>query len=74
MPKLKDGGDQVIGHLGYEVDDLEDAKAEARHAEGSSCRGRIRETDEVRWIFTTPETTFGLTLHLMEHKGRGTGA
>src|SRR5205807_9773421 len=28
MPKLKDGETAVIGHLGYEVDDLEDAKAE----------------------------------------------
>jgi len=32
------------------------------------------ETDEVRSIFTAPETTFGVTLHLMEYKGRGTGA
>ena len=26
MPKLKDGETAVVGHLGYEVDDLEDAK------------------------------------------------
>jgi hypothetical protein len=29
------------------------------------------ETDEVRSIFTTSETTFGVALHLMEHKNRG---
>jgi methylmalonyl-CoA/ethylmalonyl-CoA epimerase len=27
MPKLEDGETAVVGHLGYEVDDLEDAKA-----------------------------------------------
>jgi hypothetical protein len=29
------------------------------------------ETDEVRSIFTAPETTFGVTLHLMEYKAAG---
>jgi hypothetical protein len=28
----------------------------------------------VRWIFTAPETTFGMTLQFMEHKDRGTDA
>ena len=72
MPKLKDGETAVIGHLGYEVDDLEDAKAELTRR-GVVLQGEF-ETDEVRSIFTAPETTFGVTLHLMEHKGRGTGA
>ena len=72
MPKLKDGETAVIGHLAYEVDDLEDTKAELTR------RGVVLEgegkTDEVHWIFTAPQTTFGVTLQLMEHKGRGTGA
>jgi methylmalonyl-CoA/ethylmalonyl-CoA epimerase len=72
MPKLKDGETAVIGHLAYEVDDLEDTKAELTR------RGVVLEgegkTDEVHWIFTAPQTTFGLTLQFMEHKGRGTGA
>ena len=32
------------------------------------------KTDEVHMIFTAPQTTFGVTLQLMEHKGRGKGA
>jgi hypothetical protein len=32
------------------------------------------ETDEVHFIFTVPQTTFGVTLQLMEHKGTGRGA
>ena len=72
MPKLKDGETAVIGHLGYEVDDLEDAKAELTRR-GVVLQGEF-ETDEVRSIFTAPQTTFGVTLHLMEHKGRGKGA
>jgi len=72
MPKLKDGETAVIGHLAYEVDDLEDTKAELTR------RGIVLEgegkTDEVHWIFTAPQTTFGVTLQLMEYKGRGTGA
>jgi methylmalonyl-CoA/ethylmalonyl-CoA epimerase len=71
MPKLKDGETAVIGHIAYEVDDLEDTKAELTR------RGVVLEgegkTDEVHWIFTAPQTTFGLTLQFMEHKGRGTG-
>ena len=72
MPKLKDGETAVIGHLGYEVDDLEDAKAELTRR-GVILQGEY-ETDDVHFIFTAPETTFGVTLHLMEYKGRGTGA
>jgi methylmalonyl-CoA/ethylmalonyl-CoA epimerase len=72
MPKLKDGETAVIGHLGYEVDDLEDAKAELT-SRGVVLQGEF-ETDEVRSIFTAPETTFGVTLHLMEYKGRRTGS
>ena len=72
MPKLKDGETAVIGHFGIEVDDLEDAKAELTRR-GVVLEGEV-ETDEVRFIFTAPQTTFGVTLQLMEHKGRGTGA
>src|ERR1700752_210765 len=71
MPKLKDGEAAVFGHLGYEVDDLEDAKT-ALTRRGGGLQGEF-ETDEVRSVFTAPETTFGVALHLMEHKGRGTG-
>ena len=71
MPKLKDGETAVFGHLGYEVDDLEDTKAELTRR-GVVLQGEGK-TDEVHWIFTAPETTFGVTLHLMEHKGRRTG-
>jgi hypothetical protein len=28
----------------------------------------------VHWIFTAPQTTFGLILQFTEQKGRGTGA
>ena len=72
MPKLEDGETAVIGHVGIEVDDLEDTKAELTRR-GVALEGE-GETDEVRWIFTAPQTTFGVTLQLMEHKGRGTGA
>jgi methylmalonyl-CoA/ethylmalonyl-CoA epimerase len=72
MPRLKDGETAVIGHFGIEVDDLEDAKAELTRR-GVALEGEL-DTDEVRFIFTAPETTFGVTLQLMEHKGRGTGA
>jgi len=72
MPKLKDGETAVIGHFGIEVNDLEDAKAELTRR-GVLLEGEV-ETDEVHSIFTVPETTFGVTLQLMEHKGRGTGA
>ena len=71
MPKLKDGETAVFGHLGLEVDDLEDAKAELA-GRGVVLQGEY-ETDDLHYIFTAPETTFGVTLHLMEHKGRGTG-
>jgi methylmalonyl-CoA/ethylmalonyl-CoA epimerase len=72
MPKLKDGETAVIGHFGVEVDDLEDAKAELTRR-GVVLEGEV-ETDEAHFIFTAPQTTFGVTLQLMEHKGRGTGA
>jgi len=72
MPKLKDGETAVIGHFGIEVDDLEDATAELTRR-GVILEGEV-ETDEVHFIFTAPQTTFGVTLQLMEHKGRGTGA
>jgi methylmalonyl-CoA/ethylmalonyl-CoA epimerase len=71
MPKLEDGETAVIGHFGIEVDDLEDTKAELRRR-GVVLEGEV-ETDEVRWIFTAPQTTFGVTLQLMEHKRRGMG-
>ena len=72
MPKLEGGETAVIGHFGIEVDDLEDAKAELTRR-GVVLEGEV-ETDEVRFIFTAPQTTFGVTLQLMEHKGRGRGA
>jgi len=71
MPKLKDGETAVIGHFGIEVDDLDDAKAELTRR-GVVLEGEV-ETDDVRFIFTAPKTTFGVALQLMEHKGRGTG-
>jgi methylmalonyl-CoA/ethylmalonyl-CoA epimerase len=72
MPKLADGETAVIGHFGIEVDDLEDTKAELTRR-GVALEGEF-ETDEVHFIFTAPQTTFGVTLQLMQHKGRGTGA
>ncbi len=72
MPKLEQGETAVIGHFGIEVDDLDDAIAELTRR-GVALEGEV-DTDEVRFIFTAPETTFGVTLQLMEHKGRGVGA
>jgi len=72
MPKLADGETAVIGHFGIEVEDLDDAKAELTRR-GVALEGEV-ETDEVHFIFTAPQTTFGVTLQLMEHRGRGTGA
>ena len=71
MPQLKDGDTAVFGHLGLEVDDLDDAKAELTRR-GVVLQGEY-ETDDLHYIFTAPETTFGVTLHLMEHKDRGSG-
>ena len=71
MPKLKDDETAVIGHFGIEVDDLEDAKAELTRR-GVILQGEV-ETDQVHFIFTAPQTTFGVTLQLMEHKSRGPG-
>jgi hypothetical protein len=70
MPKLKDGETAAFGHLGLEVDNLEDAKAELARR-GVVLQGEY-DTDDIHYIFTAPETTFGVTLHLMEHKNRGT--
>src|SRR6201984_2907508 len=72
MPKLEDGETAVIGHFGIEVDDLEDAKAELSRR-GVALEG---ETDagEVRFIFTVPQTTFGVVLQLMDYKGSRQGA
>jgi len=72
MPRLKDGETAVIGHFGIEVDDLEDAKAELTRR-GVALEGEV-DTDEVRFIFTVPQTTFGVTLQLMDYKGRRQGA
>ena len=69
MPKLKGGEAAVIGHFGIEVDDLEDAKSELTRR-GVGLQGEF-ETDEVLSIFTVPETTFGVTLQLMEYKDHG---
>jgi methylmalonyl-CoA/ethylmalonyl-CoA epimerase len=72
MPKLKGGEAAVIGHFGIEVDDLEETKAELTRR-GVVLQGEVK-TDEVHFIFTAPQTTFGVTLQLMQHKARGTGA
>jgi catechol 2,3-dioxygenase-like lactoylglutathione lyase family enzyme len=68
MPELEDGETAVFGHLGLEVDDLDEAKAELTRR-GVALQGEY-ETDDLHYIFTAPETTFGVTLHLMEHKDR----
>ena len=70
MPKLEDGETAAFGHLGFEVDDLEATKAELTRR-GVVLEGEF-ETDEDHSIFTAPDTTFGVTLHLLEHKNRGT--
>jgi|SRR5579862_3251705 len=72
MPKLRDGETAVIGHFAIEVDDLDDAKAELTRR-GVALEGET-DTDEVRFIFTVPQTTFGVTLQLMDYKGRRQGA
>ena len=72
MPKLEDGETAVIGHFGIEVDDLEDAKTELTRR-GVALEGET-DTDAVRFIFTVPRTTFGVTLQLMDYKGRRQGA
>jgi methylmalonyl-CoA/ethylmalonyl-CoA epimerase len=57
MPRLEDGETAVIGPIGSEVDDLEHTKAEVKRRwvalEGEGG------TEEVHWIFTAPQTTFG---------------
>src|ERR1700730_11652190 len=72
MPRLKDGEIAVIGHFGIEVDGLEDAKAELTRR-GVALEGEF-DAGEVRFIFTVPQTTFGVTLQLMDYKGRRKGA
>jgi hypothetical protein len=72
MPELKDGETAAIGHFGIEVDDLEDAKAELTRR-GVALEGEV-DAGEVRFIFTVPQTTFGVTLQLMDYKDRGTDA
>jgi hypothetical protein len=72
MPKLKGSETAVIGHFGIEVDDLEDAKSELTRR-GVGLQGEF-ETGELRSIFTVPETTFGVTLQLMEYKDGGKAA
>jgi methylmalonyl-CoA/ethylmalonyl-CoA epimerase len=72
MPKLKDGETAVIGHFGIEVDDLDDAKAELTRR-GVALEGEA-DAGEVRFIFTVPRTTFGVTVQLMDYKGRRQGA
>ena len=68
MPKLKDGETAVIGHYGIEVDDLDDAKAELTRR-GVALEGEV-DAGDVRFIFTVPKTTFGVTVQLMDYKGR----
>jgi hypothetical protein len=72
MPKLKDGETAVIGHYGIEVDDLDDAKAELTRR-GVALEGEV-DAGNVRFIFTVPKTTFGVTVQLMDYKGRTKGA
>jgi methylmalonyl-CoA/ethylmalonyl-CoA epimerase len=72
MPKLKDGETAVIGHYGIEVDDLDDAKAELARR-GVALEGEV-DAGDVRFIFTVPQTTFGVTVQLMDYKGRRRGA
>jgi methylmalonyl-CoA/ethylmalonyl-CoA epimerase len=71
MPKLKDGETAVFGHLGIEVDDLDDAKAELTRR-GVILEGEF-ETDDDHSIFTVPQSTFGVALHLIENKRREAG-
>ena len=68
MLKLKDGETAVIGHYGIEVDDLDDAKAELTRR-GVALEGEV-DAGDVRFIFTVPKTTFGVTVQLMDYKGR----
>src|ERR1700747_3398733 len=72
MPRLKDGETAVIGHFGIEVDDLDDAKAELTRR-GVALEGEV-DAGDVRFIFTVPKTTFGVTVQLMDYKGRAKGA
>jgi methylmalonyl-CoA/ethylmalonyl-CoA epimerase len=71
MPELKDGETAVIGHFGIEVDDLDDAKAELTRR-GVALEGET-DTEAVRFIFTVPQTTFGVTVQLMDYKRRRKG-
>jgi len=72
MPKLKDGETAIIGHYGIEVDDLDDAKAELTRR-GVALEGEA-DAGDVRFIFTVPKTTFGVTVQLMDYRNRAKGA
>jgi catechol 2,3-dioxygenase-like lactoylglutathione lyase family enzyme len=72
MPKLRDGETAVIGHFGVEVDDLDDVKAELTRR-GVALEGEA-DAGEVRFIFTVPKTTFGVTVQFMDYKGGRQGA
>ena len=71
MPRLKNGETTVIGHFAIEVDDLDDAKAELTRR-GVALEGET-DTEAVRFIFTVPQTTFGVTVQLMDYKRRRKG-
>src|ERR1700758_5317875 len=72
MPRLKDGETAVIGHFAIEVDDLDDAKAELTRR-GVALEGEA-DAGDIRFIFTVPKTTFGVTVQLMDYRGRAKGA
>ena len=71
MPRLKDGETAVLGHFAIEVEDLDDVKAELTRR-GVGLEGET-DTDAVRFIFTVPQTTFGVTVQLMDYKDRRQG-
>jgi catechol 2,3-dioxygenase-like lactoylglutathione lyase family enzyme len=71
MPSLKDGETAVLGHFAIEVDDLDDVKAELTRR-GVALEGET-DTDAVRFIFTVPQTTCGVTVQFMDYKGRQQG-
>jgi hypothetical protein len=72
MPKLKDGETAVLGHFAIEVEDLDDVKAELTRR-GVALEGET-DTDAVRFIFTVPQTTGGVTVQFMDYKGHRQGA
>jgi methylmalonyl-CoA/ethylmalonyl-CoA epimerase len=72
MPKLKDDETAVLGHFAIEVEDLDDVKAELTRR-GVGLEGET-DTGAVRFIFTVPQTTGGVTVQFMDYKGRRQGA